>query len=633
MTMRHPWQFGSRRSTAVHGAQAAQLARSPRVAWSMLYDRLLAIRHFRSRWNRARSAHRLAFARLFDWGHTAHMTKPSLRLGVSGRLYMLVVLFALGCGTLAAVLIWLQSQRAIAARQHSLEQLVEVATGVLDAHKKLADSGAMPVEEAKKRALSVIGNMRYGKGDYFTVRGYDGITIMHPTAPQTVGTNRDNVQDSRGKYYVREIISQMQSGGGYINYTFPHPETKVQTEKTSYVKLYKPWNVGVLTGVYIDDIQDELNAAMAQAGGVTLGLVLLLGGFAVWMARGIARSLGNLRTAMLDLAEQRPTTAKLDIERHDEIGEMARAVAVFKENASARAALEQKSHAEEATRAARQAKVDRMIGEFRASVGTVLSAVDASMKKLDGTASSLTGVAGEASSQASSASAASEQAAGNVQGVAAAAEELGSSVGEIGRQVEKANSVVKEATAMASKTNTEVAALADAAQKIGDVIGLIQAIAAQTNLLALNATIEAARAGEAGKGFAVVASEVKGLASQTAKASEEISAQVAGIQSSTKHAVDAIAQIATVMEEINQFTSAIASTIEEQMATTGEITRNINLAADGTNTVAGNIATVTTAIGAATRSAQDVLGATGELKQAATRLQGAVDGFLKEVAA
>jgi methyl-accepting chemotaxis protein len=561
------------------------------------------------------------------------MRKFSFRLRVSGRLYTLIVLFALGCGALAAALIWLQGQRAVAAREHSLEQLVEVATGVLEAHKKLADSGAMPVEEAKKRALEVISHMRYGKGDYFSVRSIEGVTIMHPVAPQTVGTNRDNVADSRGKYYVREINARMREGGGYIHYWFARPDTKVDAEKTSYIKLYRPWNMGILTGVYVDDIQEELHTAMLQAGGVTFALVVLLGGFTYWIARSIVRPLGSLRTAMLDLAENRPMSTKLDLDRQDEIGEMARAVDVFKENAAARAVLEDKSRAEEATRAARQAKVDKLIGEFRNSVGTVLSAVDASMKRLDGTASSLTSVAGEASSQASSASGASEQAAGNVQGVAAAAEELGSSVGEIGRQVEKANSVVKEATAMASKTNTEVAALADAAQKIGDVIGLIQAIAAQTNLLALNATIEAARAGEAGKGFAVVASEVKSLASQTAKATEEISAQVAGIQSSTQQAVDAIAQIAMVMEEINQFTSAIASTIEEQIATTGEMTRNINLAADGTSTVAGNIATVTTAIGAATRSAEDVLGATGELKQAAQRLQGAVDGFLREVAA
>src|SRR5215467_13282383 len=117
------------------------------------------------------------------------------RLRVSGRLYALVVLFALGCAALAGMLIWLQGQRAIAARQQSLQQLVDATIGVLDAHKKLADAGEMSMDEAKKRALKVIENMRYGHGDYFTIRSSEGITLMHPTAPQTVGTNRDQVAD------------------------------------------------------------------------------------------------------------------------------------------------------------------------------------------------------------------------------------------------------------------------------------------------------------------------------------------------------------------------------------------------------------------------------------------------------
>jgi methyl-accepting chemotaxis protein len=563
------------------------------------------------------------------------MKRLSMQLGVRGRLYALVGLFAAGSVALAVTLIWLQGQRAIEARRLSLQQLTEVAIGILDAHKKLADSGAMPVEEAKKRALGVLNEIRYGQGDYFFVRDPEGVTIINPKSPDTVGKVRNEVKDPKGRLYIREMTDVVKKNGqGYVNYlTSKTAGSTEMIEKTTYLRRYDPWSMVVATGVYIDDIEAELNRAMFQAGLVTLVLILGLGGVTMWIARGIAQPMTQLRSAMLDLAENRPISTKLDTERRDEIGEMARAVDVFRENAAARASLEAKTRAEEAARADRQAKVDRMIGEFRGSVGKVLSAVDASMAKLEGTASSLKTVASDASGQATNAAGASEQAAGNVQGVAAASEELGTSVAEIGRQVEKANGVVKEATAMANKTNTEVAALADAAQKIGDVIGLIQAIAAQTNLLALNATIEAARAGEAGKGFAVVASEVKGLASQTAKATEEISAQVAGIQSSTQQAVDAIAQIAMVMEEINQFTSAIASTIEEQIATTGEISRNVSLAAEGTSAVAGNISKVTTAIGSATRSAHDVLGATGELKDAAQRLQGAVDGFLKEVAA
>jgi len=72
-----------------------------------------------------------------------------MRVGIQGRLYALVGLFAIGCATLAGALIWLQGQRATEARQQSLEQLVDIAIGVLDAQKKLADAGTVPVEEAK----------------------------------------------------------------------------------------------------------------------------------------------------------------------------------------------------------------------------------------------------------------------------------------------------------------------------------------------------------------------------------------------------------------------------------------------------------------------------------------------------
>jgi methyl-accepting chemotaxis protein len=556
-----------------------------------------------------------------------------MRLGVRGRLFSLVGLFALGCGILAGAMIWLERGQLFEARQRQLVTQVDATFGVLDTYAKLAASGAMTEDKAREAAFAVLGAMRYGDNDYFFAQDRQGVLLVHPN-PALVGKNLLEMKDSNGINIGRELLNTVdRASQGLVTYTFPRPGTTEPAPKATFIKLYKPWNVTVATGVYIDDLDAEVFKAALKGGGVTVLLVLVLGGAVFWIARGIANPLGDLRQAMLDLAEGRTSQARLDTERKDELGEMAKAVLVFRDNADKRAELEAKAKAEEAARAERQARVDAAIAAFRADVQTVLGALGVNVEGLEATAKVLTGVSQEASEQAVSAAGASEQAAGNVQSVASAAEELGSSIQEIGRQVTQANDIVTRAAAMAEKTNSQVGTLAASAQKIGDVVDLIRAIAEQTNLLALNATIEAARAGEAGRGFAVVASEVKTLASQTAKATEDIGAQVAGIQAATAEAVQAIGAISATMGEVQRFTAGISAAVEEQGAATHEISRNVAEASNGTATVAQNVSTVTTAIGEANRSARHVLDSTGQLADAAQRLQQSVDTFLHQVAA
>jgi methyl-accepting chemotaxis protein len=208
---------------------------------------------------------------------------------------------------------------------------------------------------------------------------------------------------------------------------------------------------------------------------------------------------------------------------------------------------------------------------------------------------------------------------------------MSGSIAEINRQLLRASEVVRAAAEEAQSTNAEIAGLAQAAQKIDDVVKLIQSVAGQTNLLALNATIEAARAGAAGKGFAVVASEVKALAVQTAKATEVIAAQIAAVQSSTQSTVRAIASITGRMQEIQHFTAAIAAAVEQQHAATGEISKNVAAAASGTKSVVSGLELVSTKISDMRNSADTVLAASGAVEDAAERLLGSVDGFLRKV--
>ena len=367
--------------------------------------------------------------------------------------------------------------------------------------------------------------------------------------------------------------------------------------------------------------------------GTGLLAILLIAPAMILVVRSITGPMSRLQGNMVELADGKLDVDIVDAERTDEVGDMARAVKVFKDNAVEQRRLTGENEAEQHRKAERQQRIETMIDTFRTTVQELLNVVGANTNRMETTANALAEIADSTSQQATTASAASEQATSNVQTVAVAAEELAASITEIERQVQQTTQIVEEATGTAQATNDKVASLANAAQKIGDVVSLIQAIAEQTNLLALNATIEAARAGEAGKGFAVVASEVKELATQTSKATEEISSQISAIQNSTDEAVDAIDEIGKKIESVNAFTTTIAEAVRQQGDATGEISQNVNQAATGTQQASDNMAGVTSAVSETTRSASEVRQTSAEVAQQARQLNAAIDSFLNEVTA
>ena len=273
---------------------------------------------------------------------------------------------------------------------------------------------------------------------------------------------------------------------------------------------------------------DRLRAAILLIAGLAT-LVLAAGVFAV--VRWQLKAVGHLERAMARLSGDETDIVIPAVTRQDEVGRMARAVEVFRQNAIEKRRLET-----EAKRAAERVETERrgtMLELLRDLVDVAVEGNEAMIllaqmkRRVAGADREVQGMVAAVQSMRA-----------EVQDVARRGEvavgEAQTSEGSARQGLDKAGDASASMTRISDAVHQakgEVADLAEASAKIGEIVEQIEAIAEQTNLLALNATIEAARAGEAGKGFAVVASEVKSLANQTGRATDDIRQRIGGLRS------------------------------------------------------------------------------------------------------
>ncbi len=362
--------------------------------------------------------------------------------------------------------------------------------------------------------------------------------------------------------------------------------------------------------------------------------LLITVGVALFIGFNIARPVVRLTTVMERLAQGRLEDEVPAAERGDEIGQMARTVRVFKENALRvqEMAREQEAMRARATEEQRRA-MNSLAADLEASVKAMMGEVVRSANSMRGEANVMLENARQTSHHSDSVAHAVQEATSEVESVAAGAEQLRASIDEITRSITQSTQLARGAVDEAGRTDSIVQGLSEASRKIEEVVGLINNIAGQTNLLALNATIEAARAGEAGKGFAVVAQEVKSLANQTAKATDEIGAEIAAVQAATTAAVNAIRAIVNTIRQVDESLSTVAAAVEEQDAATRDISERSQRAATDTVAVLQEMRLVQQAAETTGHSAGAVQTTTEELSRSFNRLDNEIEAFITRITA
>ena len=507
-------------------------------------------------------------------------------LNIGKKIYLvamaLILIFSLSLG-------WLYSSyrdQLYAGRQNQLITAVDTAWGIID-HFARSAGEELSTSEAQTLAKTAVSNLRFEGDIYFWINDTGPKMVMHPIKPELDGKDLSAAKDPDGLLLFVEMVKVANAkGAGFVEYQWPKPGKEKPQPKLSYVKKHPEWNWIIGSGMYVDDLNAEINAILYSVLAVLLVAILISSALVFFLARGVSRPMHKAVEMVEEMAKGH-LQLRMNMNQNDEVGRMARAMDNFADSLQNEIIDALKKLASGDLNFEITPYDDK--DEIRGALKKLEIDLNTTMQEIQLSGENIAAGSIQVNDSAQTLSSGATESAASLEEISSSLAELASQTKQNAANASTVNQLSSEAKLAADQGNNQmqrmVGAMNDitqAGQNISKIIKVIDEIAFQTNLLALNAAVEAARAGQHGKGFAVVAEEVRNLAARSAKAAQETAALIEGSVQKTSNGATIARQTADSLEaillgvtKVSNLAGEIAAASEEQSQGISQVSQGI----------------------------------------------------------